>query len=336
METTIKTDVQANAYLNRAFEEAVPPVGPADSMYGELTRAITRIDYRYYNDGDMLGTGYGRETCNPAGRFLFKNGSEEMGKAINELWGTEDDARYKQLLENAEFLTANYLKENREKLMAESGGNMMDWWDASSLSLAHHDTDEYCYQIACKQGYFLPKKADYRTATERADDRPATGREETACPHYQYVTDRLGTLMKICCSKKVSGFADEGFADEKNRCIDMTVNEKKGTIQFYPHGQGAEFATGKITFAEIGECDSHEELNRLALEKFRQAIRAYDPKKASFEEDGKATKAFFEKTDEKLKRKFQKYGLEQKTGLTDAPVKKNTPKKGHEQGFDME
>lgn len=107
----------------------------------------------------------------------------------------------------------------------------------------------------------------------------------------------------------------------------MTVNEKKDTIQFYPHGQGAEFATGKIAFAEISECNSHEELNRLTLEKFRQAIRAYDPKKASFEEDGKATKAFFEKTDEKLLRKFQKYGLEQKTGLTDASVKKNTPKK---------
>lgn len=212
METTIKTDAQANAYLNRAFKEAVPPAGPADSMYGELTRAITRIDYKYYNGGDMLGTGYGRETCNPVGRFLFENGSEEMEKAINELWGTEDDARYEQLLENAEFLTANYLKENKEKLMAEPGRNMMDWrnehedrdneYDEEEDPDFADDTDEYCYQTACEQGYFLPKKADYRTAAERADDKPATGREETACPHYQYVTDRLGMLMKICCSKK--------------------------------------------------------------------------------------------------------------------------------------
>ena len=28
--------------------------------------------YRYYNDGDVAGEGYGRETVNPAVRYLYK------------------------------------------------------------------------------------------------------------------------------------------------------------------------------------------------------------------------------------------------------------------------
>ena len=35
-----------------------------------IIRAFSRIAYRFENDGDMLGKGYGRETCNPAGRYL--------------------------------------------------------------------------------------------------------------------------------------------------------------------------------------------------------------------------------------------------------------------------
>ena len=27
---------------------------------------MSRIGYRFYNDGDQLGIGYGKETCNPA------------------------------------------------------------------------------------------------------------------------------------------------------------------------------------------------------------------------------------------------------------------------------
>ena len=56
--------------INKLFKELVPETGKADSLAGELVRAMSRIGYRFYNDGDQLGIGYGKETCNPAGRFL--------------------------------------------------------------------------------------------------------------------------------------------------------------------------------------------------------------------------------------------------------------------------
>lgn len=55
------------------FDALVPGSGHADSLGGELLRAAERIAYRYFNDGDMAGEGYGRETVNPAVRFMKEN-----------------------------------------------------------------------------------------------------------------------------------------------------------------------------------------------------------------------------------------------------------------------
>ena len=56
--------------INEKFERLVPATGKADTVAGEIVRAMCRIGYRWYNDGDMIGQGYGKETCNPAARFL--------------------------------------------------------------------------------------------------------------------------------------------------------------------------------------------------------------------------------------------------------------------------
>lgn len=52
------------------FEELVPSMGKADTEGGEIMRAVNRIQYRYWNDGDIAGQGYGKRTVNPAVRFL--------------------------------------------------------------------------------------------------------------------------------------------------------------------------------------------------------------------------------------------------------------------------
>ena len=51
--------------VNTRFEELVPLEGKADTLAGEIVRAISRIGYRFYNDGDQVGVGYGKQTCNP-------------------------------------------------------------------------------------------------------------------------------------------------------------------------------------------------------------------------------------------------------------------------------
>ena len=53
------------------FEKLVPGSGKCETLGGEILRAVSRIGYRWYNDGDKFLEGYGRETVNPAVRFLI-------------------------------------------------------------------------------------------------------------------------------------------------------------------------------------------------------------------------------------------------------------------------
>ena len=56
--------------INKLFKELVPDTGKADSLAGELVRAMSRIGYRFYNDGDQLGIGYGKEPATLQGGSL--------------------------------------------------------------------------------------------------------------------------------------------------------------------------------------------------------------------------------------------------------------------------
>lgn len=56
--------------INKLFKELVPETGKADSLAGELVRAMSRIGYRFYNDGDQLGIGYGRKPATLQGGSL--------------------------------------------------------------------------------------------------------------------------------------------------------------------------------------------------------------------------------------------------------------------------
>lgn len=56
--------------FNDLFHKYVPGMGKAETLAGEILRAVAKIGYRYYNDGDIAWQGYGRETVNPAVRFL--------------------------------------------------------------------------------------------------------------------------------------------------------------------------------------------------------------------------------------------------------------------------
>ena len=57
--------------LNKLDDLLVPASGKANTVAGELIRAIQRILYRDYNDGDRFYTGYGLETCAPSVAYII-------------------------------------------------------------------------------------------------------------------------------------------------------------------------------------------------------------------------------------------------------------------------
>lgn len=98
--------------INKLFNELVPRSGKADSLAGELVRAITRLGFRFYGDGDRLGIGYGNETCNAAGRFLIAKGSDEIEHLTARAWEAADDETYDELLNEIEGAVVRYIEHN--------------------------------------------------------------------------------------------------------------------------------------------------------------------------------------------------------------------------------
>lgn len=120
---------KTEARLNAMFEELVPMEGPAASEAGEIVRAICRIGYRWKNDGDRIGVGYGRETCNPAARYLEAKCPDEVARRLTNAWERAewvDDDLYDRDLAAVEEAVLDYLEATPELTYHE---NKEDFWD---------------------------------------------------------------------------------------------------------------------------------------------------------------------------------------------------------------
>ena len=86
----------------------MPPSGRAETVAGEIIRAVDRIWYRWYNDGDKINVGYGRETCNGTARFLEKIRGTDFPA---EVWnGWLDDDAYAKFVDGLADEMFAYLK----------------------------------------------------------------------------------------------------------------------------------------------------------------------------------------------------------------------------------
>ena len=110
----LKNEVIENK-LDEYFNKWVPEEGKCDHLAGEIIRAIGKISYRYYNDGDKIGVGYGNETCNAAARFLRENVyNKEVEETINHIWGMNNDSVYDFNLNFLSEIILNYIDEHPE------------------------------------------------------------------------------------------------------------------------------------------------------------------------------------------------------------------------------
>ncbi len=115
--------------ISALFDELVPARGKADTVAGEIIRAVNRIAYRSYNDGDHVGVGYGKKTCNPAARYLMANAGEVVEVTTRNLWGVRDDDRYDELLEALEDAVLHHLETHPELKKTPNTEDMLDYRD---------------------------------------------------------------------------------------------------------------------------------------------------------------------------------------------------------------
>ena len=125
------------------YDKLVPGSGNSDFIEGEILRAINRIIYRYYNDGDFFYKGYGAETAGPAHSFLT-NSREipfELQTTLTSTFNKAIDAPedgYERLLNFALEKILDYI-EGKDGNYTESNEDMFNY----ESEFEDEEEDEY-------------------------------------------------------------------------------------------------------------------------------------------------------------------------------------------------
>lgn len=125
------SEAEGSDAIERYFEVLVPSSGPADTVAGELVRAMMKVLYRDYNDGDRFYEGYGLETCGPAAAFLAENTNSEIEEKLGEI--CEEgfiDSEYTRGINEVADMLVDFIESN-EELLAEPNDKDMLESDAS-------------------------------------------------------------------------------------------------------------------------------------------------------------------------------------------------------------
>lgn len=107
--------------VNALFDILVPDSGKSDTLAGEIIRAVTRIGYRWYNDGDYFYTGYGLETCGPDAAFLADIiGGDTFDLIVDATDNMGDEQRYDMFIEDLTHDVLDYVMDNPDIFGVES------------------------------------------------------------------------------------------------------------------------------------------------------------------------------------------------------------------------
>jgi hypothetical protein len=123
------------------YNELVPGQGDAETVEGEMLRAINRIIYRFYNDGDKYFQGYGTETAGPAHSFLV-NANHPLRSAMVRIFNepSEDDS-YERMIKDALDIILDHIESRQGKYTKNTMGGIFDF--ESEFEEEDDDYDDY-------------------------------------------------------------------------------------------------------------------------------------------------------------------------------------------------
>lgn len=113
MEKLSKKEIQAiDDEIVELFKKYVPEVGMCETVGGEIIRAINRLGYRWWNDGDKFFVGYGVETCGSDALYLADKGFKNQISKMTSYYFNSNDDDYENSLNQLTKDVLNYVKEN--------------------------------------------------------------------------------------------------------------------------------------------------------------------------------------------------------------------------------
>ena len=117
----IQTEIEnEGGDISAFFNKLVPSQGKADTKAGELIRAMMRLLYRDFNDGDRYYEGYGLETCGPSAIFLIQKGIDSLADFAKYQYEQDidvSDSEYTNFLNSVSEEVIEHIKENPSLLI---------------------------------------------------------------------------------------------------------------------------------------------------------------------------------------------------------------------------
>jgi len=125
------------------YDKLVPGSGAAGTIEGEMLRAMNRLIYRYYNDGDKFFEGYGTETAGPAHSYLV-NSKSAISADLDRIFSKivhSNDHDYKQGIDAALALILDYVEKHEAEGYSEP--NKEDMFDYESEFKNEEEDDDW-------------------------------------------------------------------------------------------------------------------------------------------------------------------------------------------------
>lgn len=203
----LKESIDKNTETNLVtlFNKLVPASGKTGTEEGEIVRAINRLIYRFYNDGDFYNIGYGVETAAPAflclEHFANKNKIVELEDSLEKLSNYTSEDEYEKLLDEVGNAVVNYVNSKGEDLVKTN----IDMWDFSKDAFRKFDRYEEIEEaVKLPKSPVVPKPKDVtKKVANKIDPKKATGK---TCKTGKYEYKSQG-FQKLDVAKNKPGSA---------------------------------------------------------------------------------------------------------------------------------
>ena len=142
----LKENAGLNSRSEAYYNELVPGSGNSDKLEGEILRAINRIIYRHYNDGDFFYKGYGAETAGPAHSFLTNSREipfelqSTLTSIFNKAIGAPEDG-YERLIYLALEKILDYI-DSKEGVYTDNKDDMFNYDSEFQDEEEYEDDDD--------------------------------------------------------------------------------------------------------------------------------------------------------------------------------------------------
>jgi hypothetical protein len=110
--------------FDKFFDALVSSQGKASTVEGEIIRAMGKVGYRWYNDGDKFYEGYGAETAGPSASYLYESPVPGMAKLVDAAERARGDSAYEKCIQNMVSAVVEYVESKKGKYTKNSIDNL--------------------------------------------------------------------------------------------------------------------------------------------------------------------------------------------------------------------